>query len=175
MRSSFSEVSKHRKEKWIQPRSGRTIKYANHSFKSEQPKEFVGENSFFFHLVALSVLKVLVCPGVHYCASFLIHKIHMKTHGAICSRARTIAFLLQWQWTWPKASSAGGSERMQIYLAAADDLPMNLRSLPSLSAGNARHMGPCRNVSLWNIGKRVPVPTICTHGTSCFIRAQTSS
>lgn len=61
-----------------------------------------------------------------------------------------------WQWTWPKASSAGGSERMQIYLGAVADLQMNLYSAPlSLSLalpGSMPHMGPCRNFSFWNIG-----------------------
>lgn len=64
-----------------------------------------------------------------------------------------------WQWTWPKASSAGGSERMQIYLGAVADLQMNLqRSSLSLGLslslpGSMPHMGPCRNFSFWNIGK----------------------
>lgn len=174
MKSCFSEVSKHRKREMDPTQSSENIKYVNLS--GSRPKRVcwvfflsvgaICSNSAVFHQ-ARSVLLEL-----HFCTSFFFFLstkyTRRRTLLYLFTCARHCLFAAEWQWTWPKASSAGGSERMQIYLGAAADLPMNLRSLPSLSAGNAPHMGPCRNVSLWNIGKRVPVPTICTHGTSCF-------
>lgn len=65
-----------------------------------------------------------------------------------------------WQWTWPKASSAGGSERMQIYLGAVADLQMNLQRFSlSFSAWHYAAHGALSKFLLLKYWQRVPWPT----------------
>lgn len=80
-----------------------------------------------------------------------------------------------WQWTWPKASSAGGSERMQIYLGAVADLQMNLlRSPLSLSLSLFLCLAVCRTwgpveVSPFEILARILISKQPSSTPSCFI------
>lgn len=153
----------------------------------QQPKVFVEGNTASFPTTILAQSFPLVqdiTTGSPSFGNFIFTHYAYRQRQAnvsltwVCACARyrgcaTVGFsslyAAGWQWTWPKASSAGGSERMQIYLGAVADLQMNLlRSPLSLSLslslpGSMPHMGPCRSISFWNIGKDFNFQTAFLH------------